>query len=191
MFWSRFTGAERRRLRTQEERGAAAVEFALVLPVLLLVVFGIISFGFLMAQKASLSNATRAGARYGTVNAYSASTRTCASVIDKVRATAPTVGIPDTANGRKAVGVTVTLTSGATSATVPGVGCAAAKNDATVTGAGASLLPCQNTLNGSPATPDTLTITTTYDSKFLVPIPGVGTTFALGGSSTFQCEYYK
>lgn len=49
--------------RTRRERGAAAVEFALVVPVLLLLVFGIIEFSRLYNQQISLTNAARAAAR--------------------------------------------------------------------------------------------------------------------------------
>jgi len=55
----------RRHLKT--ERGAAAVEFALVLPVLVLLLFGVIEFGLLMFNKAVLTNAAREGARFGIV----------------------------------------------------------------------------------------------------------------------------
>ena len=51
MFWSRVTGAVARR-RYAEDRGAAAVEFALTVIPLLMIVFGVIHFGFAMAQKA-------------------------------------------------------------------------------------------------------------------------------------------
>jgi Flp pilus assembly pilin Flp len=47
----------------RQERGAAAVEFALVLPVLLLVIFGIIDFGRMLAAKIALTEAAREGAR--------------------------------------------------------------------------------------------------------------------------------
>jgi Flp pilus assembly protein TadG len=45
------------------ERGAAAVEFALVLPLLLALVFGIIDFGWAVNRYSSLNNAMREGVR--------------------------------------------------------------------------------------------------------------------------------
>jgi hypothetical protein len=47
------------------DRGAAAVEFALVLPVLLLILFAIIDFGRLLNAQITLSQAAREGARLG------------------------------------------------------------------------------------------------------------------------------
>ncbi len=49
------------------EKGASAVEFALVLPVLVLILFGIIEFGLLLYDKAVITNASREGARAGIV----------------------------------------------------------------------------------------------------------------------------
>jgi Flp pilus assembly protein TadG len=48
------------------EQGAIAVEFALVLPVLLLLVFGIVDFGHAWYMRHLMSDASREGARYGT-----------------------------------------------------------------------------------------------------------------------------
>ena len=44
--------------------GASAVEFALVLPVFAMLVYGMIGGGFLLAQKLSISHATREASRY-------------------------------------------------------------------------------------------------------------------------------
>lgn len=49
------------------EKGASAVEFALILPVLMVILFGIIEFGFILYDKAIVTNASREGARRGIV----------------------------------------------------------------------------------------------------------------------------
>ncbi len=54
-----------KRLRCQ--KGVAAVEFAIILPVLMLIIFGIIEFGLLMYDKQVITNASREGARAGIV----------------------------------------------------------------------------------------------------------------------------
>ncbi|MDQ0075016.1 TadE/TadG family type IV pilus assembly protein [Arthrobacter oryzae] len=46
------------------EKGAAAVEFALILPLLLLILIGIIEFSFAFNAQLSLNQAAREGARY-------------------------------------------------------------------------------------------------------------------------------
>ena len=48
---------------TPRDRGAAAVEFALLLPMLLLLVFGIIDFGRALNAQITLTQAAREGAR--------------------------------------------------------------------------------------------------------------------------------
>jgi Flp pilus assembly protein TadG len=53
----------------KREEGAAAVEFALVLPLLMLILFGIIEFGFAFYNKEVITNASREGARAGIVQA--------------------------------------------------------------------------------------------------------------------------
>jgi hypothetical protein len=51
------------RLGRRRDGGAAAVETALVLPILLLIVFGIIDFGRMLNAQISLTEAAREGAR--------------------------------------------------------------------------------------------------------------------------------
>ncbi len=47
------------------QKGAAAVEFAIIAPLLFTIMFGIIEFSLLLYDKAVITNASREGARYG------------------------------------------------------------------------------------------------------------------------------
>jgi Flp pilus assembly protein TadG len=58
----------------RSESGASAVEFALLLPVLMMILFGIIEFGFALYQQSILTNASREGARLGIVQSIPAIT---------------------------------------------------------------------------------------------------------------------
>ncbi len=58
----------RARLRSGSEEGAAAVEFALVVPLLLTLLFGIIEFGFAYNAQILVTNAAREAAREVAVN---------------------------------------------------------------------------------------------------------------------------
>ncbi len=72
----------------RDDSGAVAVEFALVMPILLLVVFGIINFGFVFAQQIALNNGARQGARYAAVDG-----RTCDQIATEAKQSAATVGM--------------------------------------------------------------------------------------------------
>ncbi len=54
-------------LNIRGQRGAAALEFAIVLPVLVLLLFGTIEFGLLLYNQQVITNASREGARFGIV----------------------------------------------------------------------------------------------------------------------------
>jgi Flp pilus assembly pilin Flp len=57
------TTGRRMSVRRRDERGAAMVEFAMILPLLVLLTFGIIEFGVAFNASSSVSQASRAGGR--------------------------------------------------------------------------------------------------------------------------------
>jgi Flp pilus assembly protein TadG len=68
------------RRAVRSERGAELIEFALVFPLLLFVVLGIIDFGFLFQRMEVVTNAAREGARVAVLPGYDSAdvrTRVC------------------------------------------------------------------------------------------------------------------
>jgi len=58
----------RRHRIIKSEKGASAVEFALILPILIILVFGIVQFGIAYNNYIALTHAAREGARLAAVN---------------------------------------------------------------------------------------------------------------------------
>lgn len=56
--------------RLKSERGAELIEFALVFPLLLMVVLGIVDFGFMFQRMEVVTNAAREGARIAVLPGY-------------------------------------------------------------------------------------------------------------------------
>lgn len=54
-------------MNNKHQRGAQIIEFALALPLLLIILLVIVDFGFLVYNKAVITNATREAARHSTV----------------------------------------------------------------------------------------------------------------------------
>ena len=71
-------------IRWRQEDGQTLVEFALVLPVLALVLFGIIQFGLAFKDSLAVTDAVRAGARQAAVSRLAADpvARTRQAVLD-------------------------------------------------------------------------------------------------------------
>ena len=62
----------RKNKKLKSERGQAMVEFAMIVPIFLLLVFAIVDFGMGLYSWITVTNAAREGARMGTVGADSA-----------------------------------------------------------------------------------------------------------------------
>ena len=55
-------------MKLRSKNGATTVEVALILPVLIMLLFGVIEFGFLFYDKTVITNASREGARTGIIS---------------------------------------------------------------------------------------------------------------------------
>ena len=93
--------------RSDRERGAAAVEFALVLPVLVLMLLGLIEFSILFNTQISLTNAAREGARSMAIHNNPATAKADAI------AAAPSIINPKLVTANVAVNPPITCASGA------------------------------------------------------------------------------
>lgn len=71
----------RRGGKQPSDRGSAAVEFALLFPILLLIVFGIIDFGRALNAQITLTQAAREGARLAAVDQPNVVSRTQAAAV--------------------------------------------------------------------------------------------------------------
>jgi Flp pilus assembly protein TadG len=146
------------------ERGQAMVEFAAVLLPLILVLAGIIQFGFLFAAYVGVSNSAREGARAGTIYQYDANEGQgqndllrCQSILAAAQQSLD-IGVPGQFSG----------------------------SCATVNGGGdlAIAYPDSGTCTGSSRTGCHLRVTLTYRQPLLVPL--VGTFFSSGGGNTIR-----
>ena len=164
------------------EHGAVAVEFALVFPILVMLVFGIIAFGIVLSQQVTLGNAVRDGARFGTVGLFSAGptppNQTCRDVIALTRSNANSLAM----KGESAV--TVVVTRGASPDTATPRCTANAGTASTVaTGTGATERPCK----GAAAT-DNLYVKASFNTQAqipLIPMPS----FTIDSQGAYRCEY--
>ena len=150
----------RRGRRRDAERGASALEFALVLPVLITLVFGIIGFGVLFAQQLSLSNASRQAARFGAVDG-----QTCDSITAEARNVASTIAMSGSS-----VGVLITRGTTPPTAATPSA-CASGATE-----------PCAGSSAGQ-----NVYVRTTFTSTMVVPF--MQPTFDLTATGAFRCEF--
>ena len=72
------------RVRAPRSRGQAMVEFAVIIPVFLLVLLTVLEFGFVFSHHVTMEYATREGARMGAALANGSVTFDCKDVDDQV-----------------------------------------------------------------------------------------------------------
>ena len=154
----------RRRRAFWRDDGASAVELALVLPILIMLVFGIIAFGIVFAQSLALGNAAREGSRAGVVEQ-----RTCGEILGRVQDAANSIAM----SGDNVV-VEVTRTGAGTT-------CPAGTS---YSGPAADVVPCVGSDSG-----DEITVTATFDSELVIPLVFANPSFDLLGTGVFRCEF--
>ena len=139
--------------RRRTDAGSAAIEFALMAPLLLLLVFGIIAYGYMLSFRQALSQGATEGARAAAVSAYPTPAQ---KVTDAVS------GVNDALSS---YGVRCDLPVGATSGTLQ-------RNGAAVGSCAVTPATCVNNALAS-----CMSVQVVYDYKHnpLVPdVPGVG-----------------
>ena len=166
-------------MRRRKDTGAAAVEFALVLPILLALVFGIIYFGYIFAAQISLNGSARDAARAAVVQPLAGPGFgvKCSAVATAARLSASTIGI---ASPGTSIGVTVTSPSGTTCTYASGVAAPApVASDPDI---------CQTVTGITRATDNQLRVDLTY--RAVSPVPRTPFSFNdLTARGAFQCEY--
>lgn len=150
--------------RSRDDRGATVVEFALLAPLFIMLVFGVISFGLVFAQQLGLSNGARQAARAGIVKGA-----TCAQIYAQARDASGTVGMSSGS-------VAVSITRGATSAT--------ATNPCGATPASSTAQPCA----GSTAD-DSVFVTTSYTSQLIIPPVIFKSSYPISSNGAYECEF--
>lgn len=147
------------------DRGAVAVEFALIAPIFLMLVFGIVAFGIIFAQKLALGNSARQAARYAVVQE-----RDCGQIFTEARSAATGTIAMDTTK----IDITVTRK--------PPTG--SAQTLCSKTTPAAATKPCENAAEGS-----AILVTTTYASQIVVPLAVVDNSVTVTGEGIFRCEF--
>jgi Flp pilus assembly protein TadG len=110
------------------ERGAALVEFALVLPLLLVVIAGVVDFGFLFQRYEVVTNAAREGARLASLPSYNGQTALIRAHVRNyvqqglaLSTAALNATVPNTAAGVDITNVTLSYTANGNTYQIPAV----------------------------------------------------------------------
>ncbi len=154
------------------DRGASAVEFALVVPLLLVLVFGIINFGILFSQQLSINNAVREGARRAVVADPNAP-RSCAKILASVQNELSALALDPT-------DVAVRISTNGFTSTQP---C----GNAFVASGGSTNIPCKGSYNNGNA--GSLVVEARHVSAIPVSFPPFPTSLTLTSKAVYRCEF--
>jgi len=159
--------------RTHDQRGIAAVEFALVAPVLLMIFGGIADFGLIMVGKSQLSDSVDQGIQYALASGPSVSGTKIKSL---VQAAAPLAGLVPS--------VTATVTGPACYCT-SGTPVALVTPSTALTGS----YTCTGTCAGSGAAPGAyIIVTATYSYQPIMPFYSQLSTTTVSETVTARLE---
>jgi Flp pilus assembly protein TadG len=150
--------------RRADDCGASAVEFALLAPIFIMIVFGIISFGLVFAQQLGLSNGARQGARSGVVSGA-----TCKAIYAEARDAAGTVAMSSSS-------VTVSIKRGASADT--------ATNPCGSDPSTSTTQPCKGSAAG-----DSVYVKTSYDSQLIIPPIIFKNHYPIDSTGAYECEF--
>lgn len=86
-------------MKWRKEKGQALVEFALVLPILLMLLFGIMDFGWMFMNKLEINDTGREAARYASIHHAEPDCRAQVEALVDARVPGATVVISDDGTG--------------------------------------------------------------------------------------------
>jgi hypothetical protein len=186
---------ERRPSRREGERGQGIVEFAALVPIFLLLLLGMLEFGFAFDQNLTLQYASREGARVGSALANDGGPTGCTTVDDQIVAAVQRVLVSPGSRVEPAIGMQVLIWK-ATATGTQAVPTSSYTNTWTYTGPGTGPLvdgqriaftkgvspwsACTRN-NGGVGGPDSIGISLTHTYTFQTPLAGI--LRFLGGSS--------
>jgi Flp pilus assembly protein TadG len=161
-----------RRHQGRSEEGASAVEFAIVSPLLIILVFGLITFGVIFAQKLAVTNGARQGGRLGVVNSH-----TCQDILNEVVSSGGTILMnPSAAPGNTKLSVDVEIGGSPV--------CPVTTAATGYSGATATKQPCQNQ-----PTNTEITVYARWDGTLFIPLLFSNRPLQVIGKGVFRCEF--
>ena len=167
----------RLRRMSRGDSGASAVEFALIVPLLMLIIFGIINFGILFSQQITINNGVREGARRAVVADPAAPPRSCDQIITSVRNQLSGIAL-------NAAQVQIKVSQNGWS---DGNGCGSSSATTNFGGSGTNI-PCTNGYNAANHS-GSLVVEARYPSSIPVSFPPFPTTMTLTSKAVYRCEF--